>query len=246
VLRRDALRERVHECRRVGEVARPLGRRDHDRERTVGLQAVVEQAEGLRDPPGVEVLLVRQRLLVHRGCGVAVGVLAERHRDVGEVVARRSELVHVPAREQRDLVDRAQHAERAAPLPVAGDALADLRPRAARPGGPFAGPPRDGDLTLARRHRHGCLPHDAATGTSAEPDLAEPRDVTESDAAGDVDLARVLHRVEPEPVDVRRRQAGVVDGHADRLARERELRVGEALPEGGLTDPDDRGPVGER
>ena len=51
---------------RLRQVARPLGRRDHDRERAVGLEAVVEQAERLGDPARVHVVVARQRLVAHR------------------------------------------------------------------------------------------------------------------------------------------------------------------------------------
>ena len=62
----------------VSRSLRPLGRRDHHRERAVGLEAVVEQAERLGDPPGVHVLLARQRLLAHRRDRVAVRVCCGR------------------------------------------------------------------------------------------------------------------------------------------------------------------------
>src|SRR5207244_1985687 len=58
-----------------------------------------------------------------------------------------------------------------------------------------------------------------------------------------VDLAERLECERREAVDLGRRDAGVVEGERDRLARERELRVGQALAELGLADPDDRGLV---
>ncbi len=168
---------------------------------------------------------------------------AERDRDVGEVVARAAVLVHVAAGEHRDLVDRAQDAERAGPLAEVVESRLGLRPRPARGGGALAGPPRDDHRRLAGGDRHRGLPDDAATRAAAEPDLREVRDVAEADGARDVDLAVGLHRERREPVDLRRRDAGVVERERHRLARERQLGVGEALAERGLPDADDRGAV---
>ena len=150
VLLRDALRERVDVHRRLAQVARPLRAGDHDRERAVGLEAVVEEAQRLGDPARVHVLLAGQRLVAHGRVRVAVRVLAERERDVREVVAGVAVLVHRPAGQDRDLVDRPQQPERPAPLLVPGEPLRHLGPRPARLRGALARPPRDRDLALAR------------------------------------------------------------------------------------------------
>ena len=117
-------------------------------------------------------------------------MLAERERDVGEVVARAAVLVHVAAGEHRDLVDRAQQAER--PASTAGvrrcAAAACAHGRLAFAGA-LARPPRDRDLALAGRDRHRGLADDAAPGAAAVADLGEEGDVAEPDVARDVDLA---------------------------------------------------------
>jgi hypothetical protein len=106
--------------------------------------------------------------------------------------------------------------------------------------------PRDDDLGLSRHDRHRGLADHTAAGAAAEADLAEPRDVAEPDVAGDVDLAVVLHRVGRETVDVAGCDPALVQRARDREARELQLRLGQSLAERRLTDPDDRGPVGER
>ena len=111
----------------------------------------------------------------------------------------------------RDLVDRAQQTERAAPLLVPGEAVRDLGPGPARLRRPLAGPPRDRDLALAGRDRHRGLADHAAAGAAAVADLGEERDVAEPDVAGDVDLAAVLHREHRQAVDVAGARPGVVD-----------------------------------
>ena len=242
----DALRERMDVCGRLRKVLRPVGRDDDHRERAVRFQAVVEQAQRLGDPAGVHVLLARERLVEHRRRRVAVGVLAERDCDVGEMLAAGAELVHVAAREHRDLVHGADDAEGAAPLPMTGDAPAHLGPGAAAFGGALAGPPRHGHVALTGGDRHRCVAHDAAARAAAVADLGEERDVTEAQVAGDVDLATVFHREHRHPVDLGGLHAGVVERGRDGLARERQLGVRQPLGERRLPDAGDRGPVGER
>ena len=60
---------------RLAEVAGPLGARDHDRERAVGLEAVVEEAQRLGDPARVQVLLAGQLLVAHRRAGLRFACL---------------------------------------------------------------------------------------------------------------------------------------------------------------------------
>ena len=104
MLARQALRAGMHEHRRLGQVARPLRRHQHHGGGAVALEAVVEQAERLGDPPGVEVGVEGERSPVHRGAGVALGVGAEGEGHLGELRSCRAVLVHVPAHEHRDLV----------------------------------------------------------------------------------------------------------------------------------------------
>ena len=129
------------------------------------------------------------------------------------------------------------------PLLAVGEPRRGLRPRPARRVGALAGPPRDRDLALAGRDRHRRVADHTAARAAAEADLREERDVAEPDVAGDVDLAVRLHRVRREAVDLRRRDAGVVERERDRLARERQLGVGQPLAERRLPDAGDRGLV---
>ena len=243
MLRRQALRERVDVRGRLLQVAGPLRGHDHDRQRAVGLQTVVEEAQRFRDPAGAHVVVARHRLVAHGRSRVARRVLAEGERDVGEVVACAAVFVHVTAREQRDLVDGTDHTERPRPLTAVGEPGLRLGPRAARRIGALAGPPRDRHGALTGRDGHRRLAHDPAAGAAAEPDLREPRDLAEPDVAGHVDLTIRLHRVRGDAVDLRRMDARVVERTRDRLARERELGVGQSLAERGLPDAGDRGLV---
>ena len=228
------------------QVARPFRGHDDDCERAVGLEAVVEQAQRLGDPACVHVVVARHGLVAHRRVGVAGRVLAECQGDVREVIARAAVLVHVPAGEERDLVDGADHSERSRPLTVVGEARPGLSPRTARRVGALAGAPGDRHGALPGRDRHRGLPDHTATGAAAVADLREPGDIAESHVAGDIDLAVRLHRVRRDAVDFRRRDTGVVERHRDRLTRKRELSVGESLAERGLPDTDDRGLVLDR
>ena len=112
VLGVEALPVGVDQRRRLAQVGGTLGRGDHAGHGAVGLEAVVEQAQGLGDPAGGHVVVARHRLGVHLGRRVAVGVLAEGDGDVGQVVAGGAVLVHVPAGQHGDLIDRPQQPPR--------------------------------------------------------------------------------------------------------------------------------------
>src|SRR5439155_9038703 len=166
----DALRARVDVHRWLREVLGPVGRDDHGRERTVGLEAVVVQTQGLGDPAGIHVVVARELLAVHRGVRVVVGVLPEGDRYVREVVARRAVLVHVPTRQHGDLVDRPEQAERPAEHPLIVHVLRLLRPRTTGAGGALAGAPGEDDVGLAGRDGHRGVGDRAAAGTTAVAD----------------------------------------------------------------------------
>lgn len=116
VLGGQALGGGVHVHRFLAAVARPLGGDDDAGQRPVGLQAVVEEAEGFADPAGGHVHLAGHRALVHDRGGVLVGAVAAGERDVEEVVAGGAVLVHVAAGEHADLVGGAEQPEGAGPL----------------------------------------------------------------------------------------------------------------------------------
>ena len=239
VLGRKPLAVRVHEHRGMGEVPGPLGRGQDHGQRPVRLQTVVEQTQRLADPAGLHVLLAGQLLVDHLRVGVAVGVLPEGQGDVGQVVPGRPVLVHVAAGQHADLVDGTDHAPGTRPLVDVGQALARLGPDATGPGAALSRAPRHGHLALARDHRQRRVPHGGASCPAAVAHLRKEGDVAEADVARHLDLTAVLHGEADQPVDVRRFEARIIDGAGDGLAREGQLRIGQALPEAGLCHADD-------
>ena len=225
------------------QVAGPFGGDDRRRRARRRSRGSCRTGTAVPRSTRVHVVVARHRLVAHRRVGVARRVLAERERDVREVIARAAVLVHVTAGEHRDLVDGPDHAERARPLLAVGEAAAWACAHGRLAGSALAGPPGDRDRALPGGDGHRRLTDDAAARAAAEPDLREPGDVAEPDVAGDVDLAVRLHRVRREAVDLRRLDARVVERDRDRLARERQLGVGQALAERRLPDADDRGLV---
>ena len=103
-----------------------------------------------RDACG-HVVVAGHLFLVHLRQRIAVGVFARGQGDVGQVVAGRAVLVHVPAGEHGDLVHRSQQAPRPAPLLDAADPTGHPRPRAAGRRTPLAAAPGHGHVAGARR-----------------------------------------------------------------------------------------------
>ena len=167
VLLRYRLRVPVYEHRLGAGVPRALGAHDHDGAGAVGLETVVEQAERLRDPAGVHVRLARERLVVHHRTGVAIRVLARGQRHVGQMISRRTELVHVAPGEHGDLVDRPQQSPGPGELQRPAYAVRHARPRTSAGGASLARPPGDGDLALTGGHGHRRVTHHGATGAAA-------------------------------------------------------------------------------
>jgi len=67
------------------EILGPLGRRDDQRDRTVGLLAAVQQPQRFGDPPRILVILNGDRLAVEVGLRVLGRMLAVGDRDRAEV-----------------------------------------------------------------------------------------------------------------------------------------------------------------
>ena len=224
------------------EVARAFGGDKNDRERAVGLQAVVEQAERLRDHAGRQVLLHVERLRVHHRHRVAIRVPAHGDRDAAEVLSRPAEALHPESNDQCDAVGRTDDAER--PLEL----ILTFREHLAGPrtatGRTVARAPHDGDVDEAELDRRARKRDRRRTGAAAVVLRAEPLEVRDADDARHLHLGRRLPDVACQAFDVVHGETGVPEraqdgeragvplGHAD------VLRVGQAVHAG-----DDRLPI---
>ncbi len=91
--------------RLVLEIACPVRPHQHARAAAIGHQAAIGRGQRVADHPRAEHVRDRERTMRERR-RVEVGPGAGRHRDLGQLLARRAELVHVPARRQRIRRDR--------------------------------------------------------------------------------------------------------------------------------------------
>ncbi len=225
-----------------GAVPGPLRAHHHTRQRAVGLQAVVVEAQGLADPAGGHVHLAGQGAVVHHGRRVLVGAVAAGEGDVEEVVAGGAVLVHVAAGEHGYLVDRAEQSVGAGPLGGRGELDVGIGPGPpSRP--PLAGAPRDPHGGLSRGDGGGEMGDRGARTAAAVADLAEEGEVAEADGLGQLHLVGLLHRVGGERVDLARGDPGVVQRGEHRATGQGALVLGKLPGERGLSDPDDRGGV---
>ena len=92
---RRGLSDAEHVDRRLAQRARPLRRRDDERDRTVGDQAAVVEVERLGDVAGGLVVLQRERL-ADLGLLVLHRPLPLRHGDRPELLTRGAVHAHVP------------------------------------------------------------------------------------------------------------------------------------------------------
>ncbi len=97
--------------RRPGRIRRPLGAGHHHRAGPVVLHAAVEEVERLGHQARGEVVVDRHRSAHHRP-RVAGGVVAEAHRHVAQLFARRAEPVHVALHDHGVGDGRTEHPER--------------------------------------------------------------------------------------------------------------------------------------
>jgi hypothetical protein len=217
----------------VLEVLRPLGRRRHDRDRTVALEAEVVQAQRVGDHAGVEVVVERHRRPHERGLP-RDGVVAGRDRDLGQVLALRPVQVHVALGEDGEHLPRAHEAGRADEVLLRRRrcrVLAPLLARCVRRAEPAQ--PRllqrhvaDDDLGHAARDRGRGQSDGAGRATAT---AGQHRGEAH---LGDAERLRDQPGVEPEaverePVDVVRREPGVAERVEDRGAGELEVRLGQ-------------------
>jgi hypothetical protein len=172
-------------------------------------------------------------------------VFAVEDGDAAEVLARRPVLVQVALREHGDPLRRRVQSLRGEPR-VRGAIRRDVH----RPVGlaePEADPGTfveravdDDHLGDSGRDRHRRLLHARARGATAVADAREERQLADAQCSRDDDLGVGLHRERGEAVDVLGRQAGVVEGGQDRLARQLQLAAPGVLAEFGGADADDR------
>ena len=105
----ERVRGAEHVRRLLRQIARPLLRRHDARRTAVGDHAAIEQVERIGDESRRQHVVDRDRVAVLRQ-RVEARVLAHRHRDLGQLLRRRTELVHVPGGGERVVAD-----ERVAP-----------------------------------------------------------------------------------------------------------------------------------
>jgi len=189
------------------QVARTLGRGHDPGHRAVVDQAVVQQMQRLADRARTCVVGQRDRAAMHHRIRVQAGMVAERHRDVAQVSMRRAELVHVPAPHHGMHGAGAGHAP-GAPLAVVaaiqhahGTAVVavDQRHRLRRTAV---------DRLCGQRQRHAA---EASRRFRQQAVLrVDPHDLGEALVAGDA--------ADDQPIDVRWREAAIVQRQVQRLA----------------------------
>ena len=227
----------------LAQVAGPLGRGHHDGGGAVVLRAAVVEVERLGDPARGVVLLARQRRAVADRPRVALGVGVARQGDLGQRVLGDAVLVHEPHRLHRRRLGRREHpvrrgeGERAARAPhPPGLAVAAELALGERPEGDDALGVAGADRRVGERHRG------AGAVAAAAERLRREVEVAGAEGGAQPDRFVAVH-VRHEPVDVRRLQAGVVDGVADGDAGQLELGL-RCLAAGvvrRLADPGDDG-----
>ena len=225
----EALAEHID--RRLRAVLGAVGRGEDEGDAAVGDEADVEQVIGLGHQRRVLVVLDGHRAAVHLGLGILAGPGALRHRDGAELAAGGAVDRHVARRHPAMMADRAQVAERLAPvaglLGVGHAAVAGLaRFLRLRPVGHRA---HDadvfGDAAVEERQRG----RDAEPGERAAAADHEIEAVVETeqarigvDVAGAVAAAAGAAQIDGA-VDVLRREPGVHDGEARRFRRHHAL-----------------------
>ena len=148
------------------EIACDLGPDDDERTAAVGDDAAVEAVERVGDDRRREHLLDRHRV-AEEGVGVVLRVQRGGDLDLGQLGARRAELVHVPSRGQRVLGGDGRSPQQ---LEVGFGRFAE-RPVAARrrpAGARLAGERDEGDVALAGRDRGRRVPDVREVGRAAE------------------------------------------------------------------------------
>ena len=244
-----ALRDAADQRGLLPEIARALGRR-HDAARgAVALLAAVVEPERLDDPLRGQVLLHRERALVEERARVGDGEVADRDRDVAELLGGGAELVRIAAVEHRHPRGRREQPGRHVPAVVdrvardqiARDAHAEAVARA-----PVERAVADDVVRGARGHRHRGLVQRGGRGAAAVVRLADEAQLADPERARELDLVGAVHRERGHAVDLLRIDAAVLDRGAQRLAAELELRALRVLRVLGLADPGDRGLVAQR
>ena len=228
--------DRLHLDRRLAEVRGGIGAGDDHCRPAVARHVAVEQAQRRRDHPGVEVVVHRHRVAVDR-VRVDARVLAGVERDLGQLLARRPELVEMPLGEHRDPGRRRRRREGQGPLHEAAGAEAsaatapaaghDRRPALLALGAALVDAAEAQDVG-GQSGRHGQARVDHRPELTGELDAAR--------VPADFEAQRVLHFDEPrageaggsvhgpgvggDAVDLVGREARVLDGGHARVERE--------------------------
>ena len=172
--------------------------------------------------------------------------IADRDRDVAELLGGGAELVHVAAVEHRHPRGRREQTGRHVPAVVdrvARDQIARHAHAEAVAGAPVERAVADDVVRGARGHRHRGLMQRGGRGAAAVVRLAEEAQLTDPERPRELDLVGAVHRERGHAVDLPRFDAAVRDRGAQRLAAELELGALGVLRVLGLADPDDRGLV---
>ena len=254
VRRPEALHGGLHVGRPSPEIARTLGRREHDGRAAVGLDAAVEEPQGLRHPAR-GVMVLEGHGLAHERVRVDDGMTADGACHLAEMIVAGPVVEHVAPRDERHLVCRRHDAERHLPLIHAVDARCDLLPGAAalhhplpfaRLPAPVARAEGQDGRGVATRDRSRGAGDDRAVRPSPVAVRREEAHVAQPEHRHHVGHRVRLDVVQAEPVDVLRREPGVVEGRGDRAARDLRLGDAEMLRKPRLADADDGGAGGHR
>ena len=252
VPRAGPLRRRGHVDGPMAQVARPLGRHEHERAGAVGLEAAVEEAERLDDARRCGMVGEGHRAIVHHGGGVQIRVPPERHGHVAQLLGGRAVAIHVAADEEGhadrgvEEPERKREAERRVLRAHAHDIARQCAPEAAEL--PHRDRSVDDDAVGgAGGDRHGGVPDRRAGPSPADdPRHAGVAHHPDPEVGGDeAELVPVVGE-RREAVDVGDGEAGVVHRAEDRLEGELVLRAARELSPLrvlGLGDADDRSRV---
>src|SRR2546423_1301626 len=117
----------VNQCGRLAKVEGVFGRRDQHRNRAVTLERAVEQPDRLRDRSRCSPVVERDRL-AHQRVRVAARMIALYDGLGSELLGRRTEDRHVPARDECHFLYGGRETERMVVLRVTRELRARLLP----------------------------------------------------------------------------------------------------------------------
>ena len=217
---------------RTGRLAQSRARAalgDDDGARPVGLEAEVVQAQGTGDGAGRQVVVHRERTVVHLGTRVGVGACPAGQRDVADLLHLRPELGHVAlSHDRKDLARREQpvgQEELVVATTAAHRGLGRRGLAVAAPGPTVQLPEHEDRRRLAGQDGTDGLRDHGAGGDSPWSHLSPIRDVGDPERVGQIVGADRVHVAPDNPVDVaRERPASSIAASAAWVASVRSLR----------------------